>query len=70
MEGSYQMLEKTADFHNRIHFRKPSDKDHKSLFDVPSQPARNLANQRLLLSAAIRPKLAASQPGDAHEQEA
>ena len=70
MEGSYQALEKAAEFHNRVHVRKPSDKDHKSFLDIPSQAAGNLATQRLFRSGVIQPKLAVSQPGDVHEQEA
>ena len=70
MDGSFQRLENVSDLHNRVHYRKPSQKDHKSLFDVPSQPAGNLATQRLLRSGLMRPKLAVSQPGDSYEQEA
>ena len=57
-------------FHNRVHYRKSSDKDHNTNFDAPSQPAGNLATQRLLRSGVIQPKLAISQPDDVHEQEA
>ena len=51
-------------------FESHQIKNPKSLFDIPSQPAGNLATQRLLRSGVIRPKLAVSQPGDVHEQEA
>jgi len=70
MDGSFQTLEKAAELHNRTHHRKPSETDHKSLFDVPGQQAGNFAIQRLLRSGALRPKLAVGQPGDVHEQEA
>ena len=70
MDGSFQTPEKATDFHNPVHYRKSSDKDHNTNFDAPSQPAGNLAAQRLLRSGAIQPKLAINQPGDVHEQEA
>ncbi len=70
MDGSFETIEKAAGFHNRVHYRKPSEKDHKSFFDAFSQPAGNLATQRLLRSGVIQPKLAISQPGDVHEQDA
>ena len=70
MDGSFQTVEKAAELHNRVHYRKSSDKDHNINFDTPSQPAGNLAVQRLLRSGVIRLKLAISQPGDVHEEEA
>ncbi|HYT56315.1 MAG TPA: DUF4157 domain-containing protein [Verrucomicrobiae bacterium] len=70
MDGSFQTLEKAAEFHNRAHHRKSSEKDHNSFFNLPSQAAGNLATQRLFRSGVIQPKLAVSQPGDVHEQEA
>jgi hypothetical protein len=70
MDGSFQTPEKATDFHKRVHYRKSSDKDHNTNFDAPSQPAGNLAVQRLLRSRVIRPKLAISQPGDMYEREA
>jgi hypothetical protein len=70
MDGSFQTPEKATDFHKRVHYRKSSDKDHNTNFDAPSQPAGNLAVQRLLRSGVIRPKLAISQPGDMYEREA
>ena len=70
MDGSFQTVEKAAKLHNRSHHRKSSEKDHNSFFNLPSQPAGNLATQRLLRSGVIRPKLAVSQRGDVHEQEA
>ena len=70
MDGSFQTLEKAAELHNRVHHRKPSEKDHKLFSDLPFQSAGNLATQRLLRSGAIQPKLAISQPGDVHEEEA
>ena len=57
MDGSFQTPEKATDFHNRVHYRKSSDKDHNTNFDAPSQPAGNLAIQRLLRSGVIQPKL-------------
>ncbi len=70
MDGSFQSVDKLAEFHNRIRYRKPLDKGRNTTFDVPGQPAGNLATQRLLRSGVIQPKLAVSQPGDVHEQEA
>src|SRR5688572_7317126 len=70
MDGFFQVLETTSEFHNRSHSRKSPEKVHKSYFDIPIQPAGNLATQRLLRSGAIRAKLAISQPGDPSEQEA
>src|SRR6266478_8949721 len=70
MDGSFQTVEKAAELHNRVHYRKPSEIDHKSCFEVSSQPAGNLATQRLFRSGVIQPKLAISQPDDVHEQEA
>ena len=68
MDGSFQTLEKSAEFH-RSHYRKPSNKDHKPFFDLPvvNHAAGNLATQRLFRSGVIQPKLAISQPGDAYE---
>src|SRR6266436_1931742 len=68
MDGSFQTVEKAAELHNRVHYRKPSEIDHKSCFDVSSQPAGNLATQRLFRSGVIQPKLGISQPGDVHEE--
>src|SRR6266478_3529520 len=70
MDGAFQTEEKATDLHNRILYRKPSEKDDKSFFDVSSQPAGNLATQRLFRSGVIQPKLAISQPDDVHEEEA
>ena len=70
MDGAFQTEEKAAELHNRVHYRKSSDKDHNTNFDAPSQPAGNLATQRLFRSGVIQPKLAISQPGDVHEEEA
>jgi len=70
MDGSFQTPEKATDFYNRVHYRKSSDKDHNTNFDAPSQPAGNLATQRLLRSGVIQAKLTISQPDDVHEQEA
>ncbi len=53
MDGSFETIEKAAGFHNRVHYRKPSEKDHKSFFDAFSQPAGNLATQRLLLNQVM-----------------
>jgi hypothetical protein len=69
MDGTFQTEEKAAEFHNRVHCRKPSDKDHKSFYYHPSQAAGNLATQRLLCSGVIQPKLAISQPDDVQEEE-
>ena len=70
MDGFFQRLKKAAELHNRVHHRKPSEIDHKLFSDLPFQSAGNFATQRLLRSGVIRPKLAISQPGDVHEQEA
>jgi hypothetical protein len=70
MDSAFQTEEKAAELHNRVHYRKSSDKGYNTNFDAPSQPAGNLATQRLLRSGTIQPKLAISQPGDVHEQEA
>jgi hypothetical protein len=69
MDGFVQSIEKPAEFHDRIHYRKQSEKDHPTFF-AANHGAGNLATQRLLRSGALRPKLAASQPSDVHEQEA
>jgi hypothetical protein len=70
MDGFFQRLEKAAELHNRVHHRKPSEIDHKLFSDLPFQSAGNFATQHLLRSGAIQPKLAISQPGDVHEEEA
>src|SRR5687767_898889 len=70
MDGSFQTPEKATVFYKRVHDRKSLDKDHNTNFDAPSQPAGNLAVQRLLRSGVIRPQLAVSQRGDTYEQEA
>jgi hypothetical protein len=48
MDGSFQTLEKRAEFHSTSHKRKATNKDHKPFSALPSQPAGNLAIQRLL----------------------
>ena len=50
MDGCFQALEKTVEFRNRIPYRKPAEKNRTPAFDVRSQPAGNLATQRLLRS--------------------
>jgi Domain of unknown function (DUF4157)/Putative peptidoglycan binding domain len=70
MDSSFQTLEKSAEFHGSFRRRKSTSEDHKPYSDIFSQPAGNLATQRLLRSRAIQPKLAISQPGDIHEREA
>src|SRR5262245_54502168 len=71
MDGSFQTLEKSAEFHS-FYYRKPSNKDHKPFFDLPvvNQAAGNLTTQRLFRSGVIQPKLAIGQLGDVYEQEA
>jgi len=68
MNSCFQALEKAAEHHRRFHRPKAPDGEHRSFFDVPFQPAGNLATQRLFRSGPWRPKPAISQPGDTHEQ--
>jgi hypothetical protein len=70
MDGCFQTFEKTAEFHSKAQDHKSFSKEQSCFFDVPIQPAGNLAAQRLLRSGAIRPKLAVSQLGDIYEREA
>jgi len=68
MDGSFEVVEKTPEPHVRTRYRNSSKKDQRSSFGLPIYTAGNLAMQRLLRSGVIR--LAVSQPGDVHEQEA
>jgi hypothetical protein len=68
MDGAYPIVEKLSS-HNRDCRRKQTNRAHDSAF-ASTQPAGNLATQRLLRSGVIRPQLAVSQPGDSYEQEA
>lgn len=70
MDGCFQELEKTAEFHNRVPHRKASDRDYPPSFDLRGQPAGNLATQRMLRSDGIRPTLAINHGNDSHEHEA
>src|SRR5689334_6594594 len=69
MDGSFAFLEKPAQSRLRSRYRN-SENDLRSSFDIPRQPAGNLAVQRLLRAEAIYPKVAISHPGDSREQEA
>ena len=68
MNSCFQALEKAAERHRRFHRPKAPDGEHTSFFDVPIQPAGNLATQRLFRSGPLRPKPAISQPGYTYEQ--
>ena len=70
MDGVLRMFEKNADFHGSFPGRKPANKDHKISYDLPSQPAGNLATQRLLRSDARESRLRISAPGDSDERQA
>jgi len=70
MDGALRMFEKNTDFHSSFPGRKPANKDHKISYDLPSQPAGNLATQRLLRSDARESRLRISAPGDSDERQA
>jgi hypothetical protein len=70
MDGSLEALQKDAEFHRTFADRKPENKNHQPSYDLPSQPAGNLATQRLLRSETSESRLSISAPGDSDEREA
>src|SRR6516165_785252 len=70
MDGALRMFEKNTDFHRSFPGRKPANKDHKISYDLPSQPAGNLATQRSLRSGTRESQLRISTPGDSDERQA
>ncbi len=70
MNGSLAELQKDADFLRSFANPKPKNKSYPPSYDLPSQPAGNLATQRLLRSETSESRLRISAPGDSDEREA